>query len=86
MNECYSRTSLIVHERWHEGKKPFKCEVCKKDFAQKGNLQEHQRTHTGEKPFCCDVCGRKFTTSSQFSFHRMRHTGIVFIFVHFSRA
>nr|CAH7714771.1 unnamed protein product [Callosobruchus chinensis] len=72
----YSRTSLIVHERWHEGKKPFKCEICKKDFAQKGNLLEHQRTHTGEKPFCCDVCGRKFTTSSQFSFHRMRHTGV----------
>ena len=48
------------HMAKHSGDKPYKCEVCPKQFNHKTDLRRHMCLHTGEKPFTCDVCGKGF--------------------------
>ena len=42
----------------HEGKKPFKCDICSSSFARKSNLKV---VHGGKKPFECDTCSDTFS-------------------------
>ena len=49
---------LSVHSRL----KPFKCDVCDKNFVTRGSLNGHLRTHTMDQAFQCSICPMVFTT------------------------
>ncbi|WAR17436.1 ZN430-like protein [Mya arenaria] len=40
-----SRSHMILHKRIHTGEKPFKCDICGRQFNRKGNMKTHQITH-----------------------------------------
>ena len=45
----------------HKGLKNYKCEICFKTFAAKGNYSMHvDRVHKNIKPFECDKCTLAF--------------------------
>ena len=56
----HSVADLKVHERTHNGEKPFQCKFCKKSFAQRTTFKFHEIVHTGDKPFKCKNCDKGF--------------------------
>jgi uncharacterized Zn-finger protein len=54
----YDASSLQKHKNTHLFKKPFICNICGKDFAQKVNLKKHHMNrHQYMKP-CCLFCNK----------------------------
>jgi uncharacterized Zn-finger protein len=43
------KANLFVHERMHNGVKPYQCKHCQKTFTARGNMEDHQRRHIGKK-------------------------------------
>ena len=64
---------LQEHLAKHAGDKPYKCEVCPKQFNHKTDLRRHMCLHTGEKPFTCDVCGKGFIREDRMVKHADTH-------------
>lgn len=62
-----------IHERKHNGIKPFKCEFCEKSFAYRESLLTHVSIHTGLKRFMCQACGSRFSCISNLQAHRKSH-------------
>lgn len=69
------RQKLLRHIHIHTNFKPWKCDVCKAQFAVESMLIQHKRIHSGEKPFKCSICNKKFATSSSLSIHNRVHLG-----------
>ena len=57
------------------GKKPYKCDICKKRFVHSGDYRRHLRVHTREKPYECCYCFKAFADSSDLKVHIRIHTG-----------
>ena len=57
----------------HEGKQPFKCDICDANFTQKPNLKQPiESDDEGKKPFKCDMCDASFA----FKHHLQAHVTI----------
>ena len=53
--------TLYVLERMdahvHEGKKPFKCDICVYSSSKKSHMNRHVASvHEGKRPFKCVIC------------------------------
>ena len=74
-NPAYNCTFFLIQEHLakHAGDKPYKCEVCPKQFNHKTDLRRHMCLHTGEKPFSCDVCGKGFIREDRMVKHADTH-------------
>ena len=48
----------------------FKCNVCKKVFSQKSNLNIHMLSvHDGKKVFQCKICEQRFSEKGSMNRH-----------------
>ena len=73
---CFSyKENLAKHvSTIHEKKKPFKCELCNKDFTQLAHMKGHvSSVHEGKKPFECNICNSTFSQKQ----HMRGHVKIV---------
>jgi len=66
---------VVRHYRTHSGAKPWKCDVCDKQFARKDKLSRHMSIHSGEKKHSCIYCPYKTYEKSHLNKHMRIHTG-----------
>ena len=65
---------LYVHELYHKGLKPFKCDYCDKAFAEKGTLKVHSRSHSSICYYNCEYCPYGCKTESHLREHyKIKH-------------
>ena len=53
----------------------IKCQICFKQFSNKGNLNQHTKINNKSKAFKCDVCMKVFSTKFNLEVHQRAHTG-----------
>ncbi|KAB0347535.1 hypothetical protein FD754_012392, partial [Muntiacus muntjak] len=78
-NTCdrmFSQHSVRPHTfkpiRIHTREKPYKCDVCDKNFSWNFHLQAHQSPHRRET-LKCDMCGKDFSQISHLQAHQRVH-------------
>jgi len=73
-----SRNNLKNHiEEVHDKVRPFKCQVCDKEFFAKAKLKRHETTHEKVRPHICELCGKAFKLREALGKHMMVHNGTV---------
>lgn len=53
--------------------RPYRCEICLRDFAHKHNLNRHKMSHNS-KTHKCDICGRSFKEEFYLQMHLKIHS------------
>ncbi|KAG5898434.1 hypothetical protein JTB14_036517 [Gonioctena quinquepunctata] len=79
-NDCskfFAKNSdLIIHQRRHNGEKPFECPVCHRGFTLLHNLTSHKQVlHTRKRTFQCKICGKLFSLKKTLAVHLKKHSG-----------
>ncbi len=57
------------------GVKPFVCNECGLQFANKSNWQRHVAEHSGSRNYPCHLCDKRFSRNYYLSDHLKTHTG-----------
>ena len=63
---------MVYDECFHdkgENVKIFTCDICKKIFNTKFQLQVHEKSHITEKEFPCSLCSKKFKSERYVKMH-----------------
>lgn len=61
---------LKNHTTTIKSEKPYKCDICKKDFKTKQILIRHLKVHAGtNKKILCHLCGKTFNDTSNLNAH-----------------
>ena len=47
---------MARHQRSHSNLKPYKCDVCHQEYADRKRLRDHMLKHQGVNPFSCQIC------------------------------
>ena len=68
----------------HEGKKPFQCNICRKEFDSKRYVKRHIAVvHEGKKPYSCTTCKKEFESKHNVMRHvDSVHKGLKFKCLH----
>ncbi|CAH1975582.1 unnamed protein product [Acanthoscelides obtectus] len=57
----------------HKGLKPFKCEICGKDFYTQNVKDDHESIQRGVRQYDCYICNSKFSSYSEHFCHEAMH-------------
>lgn len=68
-----TKAKFHIHQKIHEGSKPFCCEKCYEQFSHNSSYFKHLRVCCGSKPFKCEVCKKKFAQKSTLNRHLRIH-------------
>ncbi|KAK6326628.1 hypothetical protein J4Q44_G00022730 [Coregonus suidteri] len=68
-------SDLMLHQRAHTEKQPFKCPICGEAFSRSSELTLHKKVHFGEHGYTCSDCGKPCKTLTLLNYHRRTHTG-----------
>jgi hypothetical protein len=80
MSGCDSCSTSFTHERndvpkLGERERHSSCDVCKKRFTNRNDLDNHTEVHNGRRQFSCEVCKKTFSQRFRLILHRRVHTG-----------
>ena len=70
-----SSHQLIEHKTKQTDEKPYKCNICDKQFSICSRLKKHAKIHTDVKPYTCNSCDKTFSRGSDLKKHTRVHSG-----------
>jgi len=73
---CIFRQSLYRHMKFHEGKRPFECDICGMAFVLRHNLKEHYVRHDKQQKIKCARCSLVMASKEAATEHRKQCAGV----------
>ena len=61
-------------KRKNSGQRPFACDECNYQCADRNSLTVHKRVHSGERPYSCDQCQYRCSTNTNLKKHKRVHS------------
>lgn len=69
----FPKYQLKKHIYIHTSEKPFRCDVCNKEFANVHYLKSHEKKHNELKEDFCEICNASFASKKSLSKHQIIH-------------